>query len=39
MKKICAYLLAATALMVSGAASVGSIFWIFDEPKSSFLED
>ena len=32
MKKIGAYLLAAVGLMLTGAASTGSVFWILDEP-------
>jgi len=39
MKKIGAYLLAAAALMVSGAAFTGTIFWLLDEPKNIFLND
>lgn len=39
MKKICAYLLAAAALMATGAASTGTIFFLLDEPKNSLFTD
>ena len=39
MKKICAYLLAAAALMATGAASTGTVFWLLDEPKNSVFDD
>ena len=37
MKKICAYLLAAVALMATGAASMGCVWFYLDEPKCSNL--
>lgn len=39
MKKIGAYLLAAVGLMLTGAASTGSVFWILDEPKNADFND
>lgn len=34
MKKVCAYLIAAIAMMATGAASMGCYWVIFDEPNS-----
>lgn len=39
MKKICAYLLAAVGLMLTGMASTGTIFVLLDEPKNSNFND
>ena len=34
MKKVCAYLIAAIAMMATGAASMGCIWILMDEPKA-----
>ena len=34
MKQKLAYVLAAVAMLVTGAASMGSIWWMTDEPKA-----
>lgn len=39
MKKICAYLVAAVGLVLTGVSSIGSHYWLFDEPKNSNFDD
>lgn len=39
MKKICAYLVAAVGLVLTGAASTGCYFLLLDEPKNSNFDD
>lgn len=34
MKKVCAYLLATIAMMATGAASMGCIWILMDEPRA-----
>ena len=39
MKKRLSMLLAAVAMLATGAASLGCYWWVFDEPESKSLFD